>query len=270
MKSAHRIPHPRDGAEIVASTDVRLLLGTGTAGTPISWKCQPAPGKLSVQGPAGSGKTTLLTNLVSQAAEHLDVYAYLSDAAKPPCGLKAYGADPRSACELLLDVRESMRSARKQIQDYEDSFLTDEQRRNPLRLNLSPLLGIAPSIQRPMSAIVVMDDFDALYRDHARGSSYFEHPDCPYAIMDELARDGARAGISIVVAGRSLARSPLSKSRGVDSRLLLGPATLAEREAFLNTHVASLGIGEGLGLFEEAYVESAEVVRRATDPRSGN
>ncbi|POH73463.1 hypothetical protein [Arthrobacter glacialis] len=203
--------------------------------------------------------------MASQATEHLDVYAYLNRETNRSPGFKVQTNDPVGAIELLLDVRDSMKSALNQLQVYEDSFLTDAQRRSPSWMNLSALARKAPPIWRSISAIVFIDDFDALCREWTRGGSRYSHPHGPSGMVEELARDGATAGIGVVVAGRSLARTtiPYVSREGSlpTSTLLLGPSTLAERESFLSTDVASLEAGQGSGLYEAWGSDAAEVVQ---------
>lgn len=266
MQSDGTTQHGRGESKASAPVDIRLLLGTGTTGTPISWKCQPKPGRLSIQGPANAGKTTLLKNLASQASAHLDVYAFISEATDRAPAFKAYASDPRDAGELLLEVRAATRSALKQVQDYQDSFLTEKQRNSKTAMNLLALGRNPPPIWRPMSAVLFIDDIDSLYRYSTSPNEHSDYPGGSYTIVDELARQGDRAGLSAVVAGRSLSRSPLTGLRGHSSRLLLGPSTLAEREAFLYTDVALLEAGEGAGLFEDTGMKVAEMVSIASNP----
>lgn len=269
LRRRHRLSEtklhlPSAPAKAAGPPILELELGIGMDRTPISWTCQSPPGKLSVQGPANSGKTSLLASMASQATEHLDVYAYLSGETNLSLGFKAQTNNPDGAIELLLDVGDSMKSALNQIQIYEDSFLTDAQRSSPSWMNLSALAGKAPPIWRPMSAIVFIDDFDSLCRDWITGGSHSRHQDGPYGLVEEIARDGATVGLSLVIAGRSLARSPIARPRfgglGLDAKLLLGPSTLAERETFWNTGIPSLNVGQGVGLFEDGRGGVADVV----------
>lgn len=225
MQSDGTTQHARGESRAIAPADIQLLLGTGTTGTHVRWSCQPEPGRLSIQGPAGAGKTSLLKDLASQASAHLDVYAFISETTDAARSFKAYVSDPSDAGEVLLEVKEKVRSALKQEQEYQDSFLTEKQRNSKSAMNLLALVRKSPPTWRPMSAILFIDDIDSLNRDYERSDRYADHPDSPYAVVDQLARQGNKAGLSVVVAGRSLARSPLVGLRGHSSRLLLGSST---------------------------------------------
>lgn len=267
VKSATGIPYPRALAKVQNVSEFSLVLGTGTDGKPITWQCLPHPGNLSIQGPGGSGKTALLASLASQAAPHFDVYAYLHNASAVPAGLRACVSNSGRAWNLILDVRERMKSAFRQAVDYDEfppprpkspdgtSASLVEEIRASLREDIQRL----PIQIRPKPVILLVDDFDALCRNwdvHASGTPYVGDP---VGVLGELARNGRRAGISLVIAGQAFARYRYA-SHGGGSNLLLGPATLAEREAFLGSDVARIEVGAGAGLYENGREGPVEVI----------
>lgn len=63
----------------------------------------------------------------------------------------------------------------------------------------------------------------------------------------ELVREGSYANVRVVVAGESLSRSITHLGA---SRMLLGPSTLAEREAFLLADKVAEDPGRWAGLYD--------------------
>lgn len=265
-KSAAGITYPRALATIMDGRDVGLVLGRSHNGSPIIWSCHPRPGVLRIRGGANAGKSTLLADLATQAAPYFDVYAYLGGSPTVPAGLKAHVNDSDGAWNLILHVRERMQSAFRQAAAYDQ--VTGPAHRSPdwltfglgkgFREILREDIKFLPAHRRPKPAMLLVDDFDSLCRNwhpDRFGSPFFGGP---VAVLGELAKNGYRAGISLVMAGQTFVRYRYA-AHGGGSNLLLGPATLAERESFLGSDVARIEVAAGAGLYEDGQEGVSEV-----------
>jgi hypothetical protein len=237
----------RARATIMETDDIQFVSGPPQARTPINWKNVSRGQNLSIQGPANSGKTTLLARLASQAVGHADVYAILNGAIKAPHGLKAHANDPQSAWRVLLDVWETIQSKPPKVRDDSGSTLPDIGTLAGLRARMFARTQVAPRVRKSKPAIVFIDDFDVLCRESTLGRSG-PYPPGPASLVENLADLGNQAGISVVIAGRSMSLHRLPY-RATNSSLLLGPATLAEKEAFFMEQVANFEVGPGQGLY---------------------
>lgn len=247
LQSQTGMSYVRAWATIMENDDFQVESGLPRARTPINWKNLSRGQNLSIQGPANSGKTTLLARLASQASGHADVYAILNGVIKAPHGLKAYANDSQSAGRVLLDVWETMHPKAGKVRDDSGSTLPDIGTLAGLRAGMFARTQVAPSVRRSKPAIVFIDDFDVLCREWTRDRPG-PYPPGPASLVEDLADAGNSVGISIVVAGRSMSlhRFPYMT---VSSGLLLGPATLVEKEAFFMEKVANFEVGPGQGLY---------------------
>lgn len=260
VKSEQGVDYPRALDMVAQPRSLSLVLGQQTSGALIHWNCLPAARNLSIQGPAGSGKTSLLRSLAAQASAHADVYACFAGS-EGLAGLKGSAIDATGTWELLLRVRRSVAEVLTNARNHAAALVPGNEPRNSLVVHLARQYAdiyVLPHAQRPRQAIVFIDNFDELCRTWEWDGADLAGAGGPESLVAQLAKDGRAAGISIVVAGRSL-----NLARGTDLRLgerfLLGPATLAEREAFLYSEVASLEIGLWEGIFEPGAGEPVVV-----------
>ncbi|HEX9229036.1 MAG TPA: hypothetical protein VF885_20735 [Arthrobacter sp.] len=250
IKSERGIDYPRALAQVAGRRDLHLVLGTDSAGGLVRWNCLPGARSLSIQGPADSGKTALLRRMSAQASAHADVYACFEGSDALP-GLKGCATEAADVWDLLLTVRKSVAAVLTEAREHASSIVPASAR-NSLAARLvrqyASVEGL-PVDRRPRPAIVLVDDFDALCRGWEWDGVDLTGADGPEALIAQLAKDGRAAGVSVVIAGRSLSRGR-GTDLGLAEKLLLGPATLAERESFLYSEVADLEIGLGEGIFE--------------------
>lgn len=256
IKSEQGIDYPRALAQVTETRDLNLVLGTDPAGALVRWNCLPKAHNLSIQGAGGSGKSTLLKDLASQAAAHADVYACF-EGSDSLSGLRKSATDAERTWALLLEVRKLVAAILTEAREYAASRVPAGESRNSLKANVARQradVGLLPRDRRPRQAIVFIDDFDVLCRTWEWDGVSIADAGGPGALIAQLTMDGRAAKTSVVIAGRSLNTGRGTGLR-LSEKLLLGPATLAEREAFLDSEVAELEIGPYEAIFDPGTYE---------------
>lgn len=262
LKAKERIPYPRALARVslAVNPELQLTLGSRPDGSSVTWSGHRF--QLAIQGGAGTGKTALLNRLVEEGARQVDVY-YYSTQTTPPQGLAGSADTPDSAADMLREIVGTMDSTISTAKEHLLSQLTPAQKKNSFSRNPGGSIEDLPADHRPWRKLVFLDDFDVLYRNwesSQRGLRGQNIMRAPSQVMSRLRSDGRRAGIGAVVAGQSITRH-LSYEMPYTDRLILGPASLAERESFLHTDLSGLNPGQGWGLYAPAISDDATEVR---------
>lgn len=250
LQSEQGMNYPRALAQVQDTRFAGFVLGADGGGNSLFWTGQAKGRSLSVQGTAGSGKTTLVRTLAAQAAGHFDVFACLSGG-DPIAEATDCSTNTDGTWDLLRTIRDAVASSLAKAQAYAPAPPQPGVKANRLAgLFRQPVgVDVLPEGQRPRPSIVFIDDFDSLCRGWEWNNGELKDIGGPGTLVSNLVRDSRRAGLTVVVTGRSL-----PSRRGHDlahgEKLLLGPATLAEREAFLFSDVADMEIGSREGILD--------------------
>jgi hypothetical protein len=163
---------------------------------------------------------------------------------------------------LLNDVRATIAEARA---FFEASLPANERRSSFVALQRTDALVAAlPTAQRPPRRVLIIDDYDLLCRNWewkpVMSARVTYSPEALVrALVDHASHVVDRR---VILAGESLRRNNTDLSPRRGSKLLIGPATLAERESFLTADSDDIP-----GLWSGLYEESVFLRDKATRVR---